>query len=107
MRKRRAVRGDVICPGCGQAFYFDEGRRCWKCDGHACAHCLPGPEPLCEECRDDFPRHLEPMLAAPSGIPADQAKWGFEFKWDGVRALCYWDGSRLRLESRNLINITH
>jgi bifunctional non-homologous end joining protein LigD len=47
------------------------------------------------------------MLAMTSDLPADEEEWGFEFKWDGVRALCYWDGARLRLESRNLLDITY
>jgi bifunctional non-homologous end joining protein LigD len=72
-----------------------------------CAHCLPGPEPVCPDCRCDLPRHVEPMLAAGFGMPGDPHRWGFEFKWDGVRALCYWDGAQLRLESRNLVNVTH
>jgi bifunctional non-homologous end joining protein LigD len=40
-------------------------------------------------------------------LPAGPDQYGFEYKWDGVRALCYWDGRRLRLESRNQLEITH
>jgi len=43
----------------------------------------------------------EPMLATPWPLPFDDPDWGFELKWDGVRALAYSDGSRLRLRSRN------
>jgi len=46
------------------------------------------------------------MLATLSTLPADEKNWAFEYKWDGVRALLFWDGSRLRLESRNLLDIT-
>ncbi len=46
------------------------------------------------------------MMAVLSDLPADAERYGFEFKWDGVRALCYWDGRRMRLESRNLLDIT-
>lgn len=41
------------------------------------------------------------MLAAPWPSPFDDPRWGFELKWDGVRALAYSDGRRLRLRSRN------
>jgi bifunctional non-homologous end joining protein LigD len=55
-----------------------------------------------------MPAGVEPMLAvlAP-GLPPDTENWGYEFKWDGIRALCYWDGRRLRLESRNRLEMTH
>ena len=54
-----------------------------------------------------FPSSLEPMLAVLSpALPADIDRYGFEYKWDGVRALCYWDGRSLRLESRNRLDIT-
>lgn len=53
-----------------------------------------------------LPRGVEPMLALLAKMPARQADYAFEFKWDGVRALSYWDGRTLRLESRNLLDIT-
>jgi bifunctional non-homologous end joining protein LigD len=54
-----------------------------------------------------MPTRIAPMLATLAGhLPADPENWGVEFKWDGVRAICYWDGSRLRLLSRNLLDIT-
>jgi len=57
---------------------------------------------------EPMPSGVEPMLAVLSGeLPADLDTWGFEYKWDGVRALCYWDGRTLRLESRNRLDITH
>ena len=54
-----------------------------------------------------LPSGLQPMLAVLSnGLPADAEQYSFEYKWDGVRALCYWDGRHLRLESRNQLDIT-
>lgn len=41
------------------------------------------------------------MMATPWPLPFDDPAWGFELKWDGVRALAYSDGTRLRLRSRN------
>jgi len=46
------------------------------------------------------------MLAASGSLPRDQEHWGFEVKWDGVRALAYCDGGAVELESRNLLEIT-
>jgi bifunctional non-homologous end joining protein LigD len=53
-----------------------------------------------------MPEHVVPMLAAPGKLPAAQAKWAFEVKWDGVRAIAYVQPGRLRLESRNLNDVT-
>src|SRR5882672_3620001 len=53
-----------------------------------------------------MPEHIEPMLAVLSTLPADQKNFSFEFKWDGVRALTYFDGRNLHMESRNLLDIT-
>lgn len=53
-----------------------------------------------------MPMHIEPMLAMLSEMPVMPEAYGFEYKWDGVRALTYWDGETLKLESRNLLDIT-
>ena len=34
-------------------------------------------------------------------LPADQDRYGWEFKWDGVRAIAYVSGGEVRLVSRN------
>jgi bifunctional non-homologous end joining protein LigD len=46
------------------------------------------------------------MLATTGALPRDDSGWSFEIKWDGVRALTYIDAGRLRMESRNLADIT-
>lgn len=54
-----------------------------------------------------MPSDLAPMLATAGELPgADERQWSFEYKWDGVRALCYWDGRNLRLRSRNNLDMT-
>src|SRR4051812_15201287 len=53
-----------------------------------------------------LPADLSPMLAVSSDLPAEDGKWAYEFKWDGVRAICYWDGKNLRLRSRNNLDMT-
>lgn len=40
---------------------------------------------------DHLPR-LDPMLAVPGALPARQADWGYEVKWDGMRTLAYLPG---------------
>jgi bifunctional non-homologous end joining protein LigD len=57
--------------------------------------------------REPMPEHLPPMLAGAGQLPRDDAGWSFEVKWDGVRAIAYVRPGRLRLESRNLNEITH
>lgn len=53
-----------------------------------------------------MPRHIPPMLAVLSEMPVNQDLYGFEYKWDGVRIISYWDGNSLLLESRNLLDVT-
>jgi bifunctional non-homologous end joining protein LigD len=56
--------------------------------------------------RQPMPESLVPMLARQGGLPRDPRNWSFEVKWDGVRAIAYVKPGRLRLESRNLREIT-
>jgi bifunctional non-homologous end joining protein LigD len=58
----------------------------------------PGYAPL--------PERIEPMLASAGKLPPEDGRWAFEIKWDGVRAIGYGEGGRLRLESRNGNDIT-
>ncbi|HYZ81102.1 MAG TPA: DNA polymerase ligase N-terminal domain-containing protein, partial [Solirubrobacteraceae bacterium] len=56
--------------------------------------------------REPMPERILPMLAGTGTLPRDEEKWSFEVKWDGVRAIAYVKPGRLRLESRNLNEIT-
>src|SRR5215211_2844496 len=57
--------------------------------------------------RMDLPtKCIKPMMAALSKLPADGENWAYELKWDGVRAIAYCDAGHLRLESRNLRDVT-
>jgi len=56
--------------------------------------------------RAAMPRLIEPMLAQLSDLPAHPEQYSYEFKWDGVRVLAYFDGRKLTLRSRNQIDIT-
>jgi len=57
--------------------------------------------------RERMPERIEPMLAKVARKPPipDDA-WGFEFKWDGIRAEAYVDGGIIRLLSRSGENVT-
>ncbi|AVT41413.1 DNA polymerase ligase N-terminal domain-containing protein [Plantactinospora sp. BB1] len=47
-----------------------------------------------------MPDRVRPMLAATAAkLPADDAEWGYEMRWDGLRAIGYVSGGRLRLRS--------
>jgi bifunctional non-homologous end joining protein LigD len=48
-----------------------------------------------------FPKRIEPMLATTGTLPARKEGWAYEFKWDGVRAIVYVDGGRVRALTRN------
>jgi bifunctional non-homologous end joining protein LigD len=57
--------------------------------------------------RKPMPKRIEPMMAklVPKAPTPDDA-WGFEFKWDGIRAEAYVEGGTVRLVSRSGENVT-
>ncbi len=55
---------------------------------------------------EPLPDRIVPMMARLDSLPRDDEQWAFEIKWDGVRAVCYSEPGRLRLQSRNLLDIT-
>jgi bifunctional non-homologous end joining protein LigD len=55
---------------------------------------------------EPMPDKLVPMMARTGPLPRDDERWAFEIKWDGVRAICHSEPGRLRLHSRNLLEIT-
>jgi bifunctional non-homologous end joining protein LigD len=58
----------------------------------------PGYEPM--------PERVAPMLARPGSLPHDDDAYGYEIKWDGIRAVTYVDHGHLRLEGRNGTDFT-
>jgi bifunctional non-homologous end joining protein LigD len=50
---------------------------------------------------EDMPQHVKPMLALAGDLPKSDVGWAYEFKWDGVRAMLYVDGGRVRAFTRN------
>jgi bifunctional non-homologous end joining protein LigD len=63
-------------------------------------------DPPTDPDREPMPERIVPMLAGAGDVPSPERNWGFEIKWDGVRAIAYAPPGRLRLESRNLREIT-
>jgi bifunctional non-homologous end joining protein LigD len=53
----------------------------------------PGVEPM--------PERIEPMTARLGDLPAADAAFGYEIKWDGIRAVAYLDHGHLELIGRN------
>jgi bifunctional non-homologous end joining protein LigD len=57
--------------------------------------------------REPMPERLEPMRAKlAKSLPRDAAAYGFEFKWDGIRALAFCSGGRVRMLSRSLEDVS-
>jgi DNA ligase D-like protein (predicted ligase) len=55
---------------------------------------------------DFLDRKIAPMLAVP-GRSFDSTDYLFEIKWDGIRALAFFDRERARLQGRGLGDSTH
>jgi bifunctional non-homologous end joining protein LigD len=63
-------------------------------------------DPPADPDREPMPARIAPMLARSASLPDDDSGWAFEVKWDGVRAIAYSQPGELRVESRNLNDIT-
>ena len=50
---------------------------------------------------EPMPSLIRPMLAAPAELTRSDNGWACEFKWDGVRAIVYVEGGRVRALTRN------
>jgi bifunctional non-homologous end joining protein LigD len=54
---------------------------------------------------DPMPDKIRPMLAETGELPKSDKGWAYEFKWDGVRAMVYVDGGRVRALTRNELSL--
>jgi bifunctional non-homologous end joining protein LigD len=64
-------------------------------------------DPPADPDREPMPERVKPMAATlATTIPRDDENWGYEIKWDGIRAIAYCETGRLRVESRTLRDIT-
>jgi bifunctional non-homologous end joining protein LigD len=55
---------------------------------------------------EPMPERLVPMMARQGSLPADDERWGYEVKWDGVRAVCFSEPGRMRFVTRNGNDVT-
>jgi bifunctional non-homologous end joining protein LigD len=65
----------------------------------------PAPPPVDLDAPVEMPATIEPMLATRGALPTDGG-WGYEFKWDGLRAIACVDEDGLRLLTRNRTDVT-
>lgn len=57
--------------------------------------------------REAMPEHVAPMMARlASALPAQPERYGYEFKWDGIRAVVFSAGGTLRVQTRTLEDVT-
>jgi len=50
---------------------------------------------------------IHPMLTEKEEKPFTDPGWIFEVKWDGTRALCFYDGGKWKFQNRRLYDITY
>jgi bifunctional non-homologous end joining protein LigD len=53
-----------------------------------------------------LPGEIRPMLATAGQLPTDDAAWGYEMKWDGVRVIATIAGGAVRLTSRTARDVS-
>src|SRR5512133_1787149 len=53
-----------------------------------------------------LPNVIHPMLAQKASAPFDSDRHLFEIKWDGIRCLAFIERGHVRLQSRQLTEIT-
>jgi bifunctional non-homologous end joining protein LigD len=63
-------------------------------------------DPPADPDREPMPARIAPMLAQSGALPHEDGGWAYEVKWDGVRAIAYSQPGELRVESRNLKDIS-
>lgn len=63
---------------------------------------LTAPDPV----KRTMPQSIHPMLAESVDKPFDGEDWLFEIKWDGYRAIAFISDGKVRLVSRNQIDLT-
>jgi bifunctional non-homologous end joining protein LigD len=67
-----------------------------RCEAVACGYLGQ----VTERDRSGLPAQFRPMLAIAGVLPADDAAWAYEMKWDGIRAIATVKGGALMLASR-------
>ncbi|MDQ4096633.1 MAG: ATP-dependent DNA ligase [Actinomycetota bacterium] len=55
-------------------------------------------DPPQDPTREPMPDRILPMRATPGELPSDDAAYGYEIAWDGLRTIAYGEGGRIRLQ---------
>src|SRR3954453_9280686 len=63
-------------------------------------------DPPADPTYEPLPDKLAPMLARSGELPRDESVWGFEVKWDGIRAVAFLDHGHISLQGRNFTDFT-
>lgn len=63
-------------------------------------------DPPADPAAEPMPEAVAPMLARLGELPADDAAYGYEVKWDGVRAVAHVDAGHVTLTGRNGTDFT-
>jgi bifunctional non-homologous end joining protein LigD len=91
----------------GRYGLFSIGRRDGRAQGND-EWMIHRMDPPMDPDREPLPEHMLPMLAKPGELPPahEDDRWGYEVKWDGVRALLWSDWGHVRIQSRTQREIT-
>jgi bifunctional non-homologous end joining protein LigD len=82
----------------GRYVLFQTDERNWM------IHRMDPPE---DPDREEMPAEISPMMAKlAESVPSPDRGWGYEFKWDGARALVFNDPGSLRVVSRTGEDLT-
>ena len=63
-------------------------------------------DPPADPSAEPMPDHIPPMLAKNGKLPRDDDAYGYEIKWDGVRAVAHVDAGHLTLTGRSGADFT-
>jgi bifunctional non-homologous end joining protein LigD len=64
-------------------------------------------DPPLDATRAAPPAHIAPMFATLAKRAPATDGWAWELKWDGIRAIAYVEGGRVRFETRNGNDVSH
>ena len=63
-------------------------------------------DPPADPAAEPMPKRIEPMRARSGKLPRDEENWGYEVKWDGVRAVVHLDGGHVEAFGRSGADFT-
>jgi bifunctional non-homologous end joining protein LigD len=63
-------------------------------------------DPPADPSAEPMPDRIDPMKARTGDLPRDDEGWGYEIKWDGIRAIAFCDVGHMTLQGRNFTDFT-